>query len=482
MRWVVAIWLALLWSAHAEPSRVTLEVDTQPVRLGFVSAPMVVTLQGTDGGAERSDGGIPFTVQSSSPQGEFSASSDPTGIFTTTYMGTITPGSWTSNPLYYRDGASGTPSLSLDAGPALIGDLRTQLISNDSLVDDMESGTLTLTDLPPGRWNAIHQGGTTDRMMRPDPAAAHRGAWGARFVATMPGPNTAYVAAFTGPIAPQFYARCWLRPTLMGGAPNVNLVNIGANGSALIDVNLRGASFESLFVGGFDRFGVYWHDGTDAGMSLETWHLAEFALNGLSTTSGRRRVWVDGALVHDRPSIDYQGVTAYSFEVGLPYQNVGQDSFVGALDLDDCRSSHLPLAERLEVDLAGPLVAGACASAEVTLVDPEGAPAIAPYLVDAGLDVTGVSGGFFDDARCSRPVTSVGIRPTLSQQQVFFQATSVGVASISASHRDFLNATTSVFVDAGLEPSLDVRCGCGASGAQALLILGALPLARRRRR
>lgn len=82
--------------------------------------------------------------------------------------------------------------------------------------DDFETGTLLLSEMPPGRWNSAF-GGATAISMNATAAAAHRGARGMRRVDFGTGAETLAVAHGEPNRSGDYHVRVWMRASSLGG-------------------------------------------------------------------------------------------------------------------------------------------------------------------------------------------------------------------------------------------------------------------------
>ncbi|MGA9523587.1 MAG: putative Ig domain-containing protein, partial [Myxococcaceae bacterium] len=183
------------------------------------------------------------------------------------------------------------------------------------------------------------------------------------------------------------------------------------------------------------------------------WHLLEVAVTGIGTLDGTRTVWLNGQLVRTRSGIDWTdpamrlGLSA----LGQPYS--GDRRFTGVVDFDDFRSSVVPHASRISLDVApGAIQPGDCVPVAVALRDSvTGAVAPAPYDVDVDMGFSGgsgVTGGFFSDPGCSTPTLQLRVASGTTSGIVYFQPDASGSASIIGTQVDFLPATASISVQA----------------------------------
>lgn len=182
------------------------------------------------------------------------------------------------------------------------------------LADDVETGTLQVTESPPGRWTEL-------LILRPSvsmtasPAAAHRGSFGIRVDDQDVGTGSDNVASVEQniPTFAEGYVRAWFRHS--GGAATGDQMLFQFEQS-LGDTELRvRPSMESLQVGRRGT-GSFVYTGGVARVEAGTWHLLELGANGYGTSQGTLRVWVDGALEWTSPTFDLTGVTVTALSLG----------------------------------------------------------------------------------------------------------------------------------------------------------------------
>jgi len=306
--------------------------------------------------------------------------------------------------------------------------------------DDFESGTLS-------GWSALDV--VPGVTFAADPAAAHRGAYGARLVdsdadagaATTQGQLSQTLNPLTGAV----YARFWMRLSSsndQGSFIKVSQLQGTASLSTLTElaVNYPGTELS------FDSFdfssNVETSQHTGRRLDAGEWHLFEFDIEGMGTADGGSRLWLDGDPMGQYAGVNWTGATISQFTLGECW---GDPAWAGTLDFDDPRLSATPLASTLVLTPAtlNPRV-NDCVPVGVGLKDSvAGANAAVPYGFGATLTADG--GGLFASSTCATPVTTAALAPG-QQSQVFFQPHRAGTVWIGVSAIDFLPASATLVV------------------------------------
>ncbi|MFP2911724.1 hypothetical protein ACLESD_43205 [Pyxidicoccus sp. 3LFB2] len=313
------------------------------------------------------------------------------------------------------------------------------------LADDFETGTLVSEDLPPGRWDQAVA--TSPNTVVNGAQGAHRGRRGLTVTdsSSAQGPVVSLVQD-ADTLTSEVHARTWLRLRAVSAYGRIILAQAMP---ALVELRLveqdAGAVWELAARNGPHPSPTY-VSRRGSPVEPERWYLVEFSARGLGTASGEARLWVDGVEQvaplsgRDWSHPEYEFDT---FILGEPWTDTG--TFRGSIDYDDVRVSAAPHASRLE--LRPPVEApSSCLAVDVSLRSTAAqAPAPAPYDTDVALAVTAGEGGFHADAQCDSPVTGTRLPVGTTERRVYFRPTGgEGVATLAASHPDFLSATVTV--------------------------------------
>ncbi|MFP2933465.1 hypothetical protein ACLESO_51625 [Pyxidicoccus sp. 3LG] len=360
------------------------------------------------------------------------------------------------------------------------------------LADDFETGTLRSSEAPPGRWD--HATVISPNRLASGAVGAHRGRYGLTVTdSTSEEGAVVSVVQDQDPLTSELHVRTWLRLRAVSTYGGLVLMQ-----ALPASVELRLLEHEGGLIwelAGRDGPGPNPTYVSRRGSRVETerWYLVELSARGLGTPAGEARLWVDGVEQvaplsgrdwnHPEYEVDV-------FIVGEPWSDTG--TFQGSIDFDDVRVSATPQASRLE--LRRPVEASSgCIAVDVSLRgSASNAPAPAPYDTDVALHVREGEGTFHADGDCRSPVTGALLPAGVSERQVYFRPGGPGgVATLEASHPDFLSARLGVESDGGPESDPDEEeagspwtadLGCAsAPGALVTLPFLLVPWLRRRR-
>jgi hypothetical protein len=311
-----------------------------------------------------------------------------------------------------------------------------------ALSDDLESGTLLTTDMPPGHWTqkTVTSAGSSVAV---DTAARHRGNEGLRVVDNDAdagvGQQDNVLATVAGG-SQDLYLRFWMRLTSSNQLGSFYLGGIGAtlptSGTLISSVSHVFGTGSQL--SGFDRSGN-WTGVAFTNVDWGQWHLVDLSARGIGTGAGARTVWVDGVQVGQQAGQDWSADQAVSVSVGELWSDDGR--FMGTIDFDDIRLGPTPNASVLDIDAgSGDAPVGACLPAIVSLKDSNLALAPAPYDVPVLLDVPGaVPVNYFANPACQSSISLVILDAGTSQATVFFATVSPGMGMVEASYVDFIS-------------------------------------------
>jgi hypothetical protein len=328
-------------------------------------------------------------------------------------------------------------------------------VQAQSFEDDVETGNLVT---PGGNWT----GATTPvsaNTITASTAAAHRGSYGVRLTDNN---NTANAGDQnnlefeSADAAPDYYWRGWMRltPTNTVGefTPIELLCNDGSNSIALVDISVTYPSAAFILEGDFNGGAGSSRTVTTAIASAGTWNLVEVVMHGIGTTSGSRRLLVNGVSRAYHSNLNFTSASygkINQMNIGASWSN--DRRWTGTIDFDDVRASTSDLASSLRVTAGGASYqAGTCIALTLGLRESVAAAAAhAPYAVQTSLNVSGVTGSFFSNSGCTTPITTLTIPSGVSLAPTsYFRATSSGTAVVTASHADFLTSTLNLTITA----------------------------------
>ena len=350
---------------------------------------------------------------------------------------------------------------------------------------DFESGVVTK---PAGPFDIVD---VTDpaNTFAAEPAAAHRGQFGARLVESGQPAGVAWAAAaklsgvtYLGRV----HARLWVRLNASVPASSTFLM-LSCGGLSIYGGNSFSAS-------GADAVGF---SGVTSLQSFATglaagWHLVEAEVVGMGSTSGYRRLWLDGELQGQSGTVDLSNQSCSRVSLGLPHSD--SRSYRGSVDFDDVRVGPTLQAQRFSLSLGEDgTAAGGCMTGQVLLVDADGAPAPAPYEVDVGVTAIQGDGELSSGASCSEPSTSLRMAAGASSVAFSFRPATDGPLELAAAHPDFLPDEEATVIRPAAQPQplpgddpavlpagsslLRVGCACdGGAGVSLGLPLGLLLL------
>lgn len=317
-----------------------------------------------------------------------------------------------------------------------------------ALLDDgFESGTLLTSDSPAGKWGAKLVAPSCSGAVTAD--AAHQGGRGFAVVDGAGGANLGAQVLLTQSYAPAstVFGRFWFRMTASnqkGSFIFSNLEDVG--GSPMIMLRMKADTRQIQAVSANNLQ-------TEKGVTLPfnpplfSWHLFEFQVDGIGTTTGTAKLWIDGELQATFTN-NFVGLEGRIYSIGEP---VSEDStFTGTLHFDDVRLSSTPLASQWALAALPTLTVGTCAAVTASLrTSLNGAEAPAPHPLTASLSSAGVNGGFYSDSSCTAPITSLAIAAGASSATLYYRPEGSGTVVLTASQVDFLPGSLSVPVSSG---------------------------------
>ncbi|HZN94189.1 MAG TPA: DNRLRE domain-containing protein, partial [Myxococcales bacterium] len=416
----------------------------QRIRVGAPSAPFTLQRQRADDGALIAAGApaLGVTVRSSSAGGAFALS--PAGPWSATLSVNIPAGAADSEPFHYRDAAAGSPLLTASVVPAWVDGTQRVSVSPQLLADDVESGQVPAAS--GGQWSQVSL--QPSCTLSAAAAASHRGSYGLRVAdadgqaGAGPQSSAEYLAA---PVVPDLYFRTWFRysgPNQLGSA---QLMALGAGPLASLSLNLPARTVTGA---GVNAGGAGSSENGALGVGEGTWHLLELVANGVGTTAGVRRTYVDGQINTTATALDWSGLGVDVISAGEPYST--DRRFTATLDFDDLRATTAPQPSRLQVVAPTTIPLAACTPVTVSLRESTlGGLADAPYDLSVGLQLRALPGALFSDSTCSTPITSTPFAQGTRTVTVYVSAFAVGGGVIAASHPDFLEGSDSFSIVTG---------------------------------
>jgi hypothetical protein len=321
--------------------------------------------------------------------------------------------------------------------------------------DDFESGTLLVSEMPPGQWDVMDLAPMTAIVA--DPTAAHRGSVGFKVVDNYAdaGPGEGGNIRKTIPMTTSAYARVWMKmngtSSVVGDIEPITLRETSSNQDlATLQVFPDGG----IQLSGWDQSGYTFTP--VAGLVDGGWQLIELAALNVGTNNGQRRVWIDG-----RPAAmateKWNGRIVDHFVLGGTWEN--DSRWTGTVAFDDVRITDVPPASTLLVTFVDGGAPGDCLGGEISVLDSDGTMAVFPYAADPGIQVTGPAIGPLDStcSMASPPLLAVGNL----LRAVYVRALAPGVVTVTTSHPDFINVSSTLFIngDGGFDAGLTADAG-----------------------
>ncbi|HVE83168.1 MAG TPA: hypothetical protein VND93_09995, partial [Myxococcales bacterium] len=316
-------------------------------------------------------------------------------------------------------------------------------VSSTLLEDDVESGWVAASS--GGQWSQVNV--AAPNALSASTAAAHRGTYGLRLSdadgQTGGGPQ-GFAQYSHAPVTFDYYFRTWFR---YGGANQSGDAELAGIGSGpLAAVSLTPA--RTVRASGATDAGVVTSETGSAAVAQDSWHLLELFANGISTTAGVRRTYVDGVLNTTASGQDWSGLTADVIAVGEPFSADRQ--LVGTLDFDDLRATTVLPASHLSVAAPTTVPLNACTPVTISLRESTLNTTVdGPYDLTASLRLEGVSGALFADSTCAQPTTSASFPLGVRSTTVYLSPFAIGGGTVVASHPDLLDGRDAYSVVTG---------------------------------
>jgi uncharacterized protein (TIGR03382 family) len=340
--------------------------------------------------------------------------------------------------------------------------------------DDFEQGALLGPTSP---WSTMRL--VPGNTFAADPAAAHRGQFGARLV------DAVTVGAARGEgvletaqqrLNGDVYLRFWARASLTGTDTVYLCTIISERSLDWAELELR-LPAQELMLAGYESDAGFHQLKSSVQPAVSEWHLYEIAVQSAGTRRAGRSLWVDGTLSAQETELDQSNGDIGAIDVGETWADVRAAQ--GTLDFDDVRISLAPPASRLAVDAAADAGASECLPVKLSLLDSSGKPAFAPYDVVVELSANPAA-AFFIDSTCRGSTRSAIVSTDQPRTTAYVQPLQGGELTLTAQHPDFLAGSATLSVSP--PRSLTAGCGCGSNTTQAALAAVMLVGWRRRRR
>lgn len=332
--------------------------------------------------------------------------------------------------------------------------------ASGNLFYDAETNTVLTSDNPAGPFDS-RDGSTPAVTITSAAAAAHRGSYGLRYLdndATSGLGSTRYLNIQNLLTSASAYrARFW-----------IHFRSSSTNGESVLFLIRSGGTFISEFrydpqtgrlgVAGDNNVGAWSFNRGTTNYRDNAWHLVEFVTTGIGTSSGARRLYVDGTLEAQMTGVNMTGFSPQTAAIGGILVD-GRTGTGTVIDFDDVRVSPNLQGSTLRVT-ASNAVAGNCTATAIGLLNTEnGALTTAPYAVVANLTVSGVSGQYFSNPGCTTAATTATIPQGSSSTVTYFRATTAGTATLGANNVDFLSGSAPATISAAAPSRLVYTTG-----------------------
>ncbi len=358
-----------------------------------------------------------------------------------------------------------------------------------SFEDDAETGTVTIDETPPGRWEYVVV--APGCSFTSTAAAAHRGTRGlsANDAAggTGRGRQAQASVEITPPVTGEYHLRFWFRLANSNSAGNLYIAALEGPLQDLVSMEVVATSGQ-VKVGGYRKGGtsepsIVWigrPTATPYSINDTSWRLVELSARGIGTSNGTRELRIDGVALDVMTGIDWSTWSATDINLGEFWAD--PLSFQGTLHFDDVRGDTQSHATSLRVDTLPTIPANECVPMAVSLQSSEGEPRAAPYAFDAALTFEGPGDTFFEDAACQTVTTRAAFPKGALFAAVYVKAGQQGETTISASYVDFLRGSATVMItpplvvdagtDAGFEDDAGTDPGADAGDPDAGMLDG----------
>jgi hypothetical protein len=285
------------------------------------------------------------------------------------------------------------------------------------------------------------------------PEAAHRGAQGLRLVdndGTSGRSTQGYVNIDLNQSTGDYFVRFWLRfdPKDPTGAATLSGL-LTDNSNVIIQTGYRHPD-GVMTLGGSGVRGDFIAN-SSAGVVVDgDWHLVEYAMEGMGTPNGARRIWLDGKEQATHQFVDWSDAGFAPRILNLGQVNSSDPAYVGFVDFDDLRAGPVRWANRFAFTFPAKIAQGTCvpASVRVAATNPASnvAATLEPLTVELGLGAD--DGLLFRDAACTEGLSTVTITAGTKQAGFHVRALGEGALALTAHHVDFLPSPGTMTVEA----------------------------------
>lgn len=290
----------------------------------------------------------------------------------------------------------------------------------------------------------------------PAAACAHRGDAGLRFVDNVSNASAGCEAPLSADNFPPFQGsatfRAWMRLDAANGGTFLAIASLHRFGSPpAASFNLAtDVSPPTVHVSGFDRLQVASQEGSSQVFTLAAWHLVELQLEGVGTSAGVRRSYLDGVQLTTRSGLDLMGSNTALMITGFTYAD--PRSFTGTLCVDDVRLGTRLSASHLR--LTGPSTPGVgrCTPVRADFLDSSDAGA--PLGATTAFTASSAAGVFVDLA-CAQPFGTVVLDAGADGFDLFVRPTAAGPGQLLLQGDDLLASPPLAFVAVDAGPLTD---------------------------
>lgn len=343
--------------------------------------------------------------------------------------------------------------------------------SSGRFFDDFESGTELLSEVPPGKWDR-RANNDASVTLDSSTSAAHRGLRGLRLddnqSSTAAAQRVDLEVDNLGQSSASVRFRSWIR-FQNTTTPNADYflfaTMMNSSNSFILEMGFYPNS-NRLYLAGRDRNAAYTFEIATPALSSGTWYLVESVLLGIGTANGTRRLYINGVLEAQRTGIDLTGVSVARLRVGQVFAQRGD--FVGRVDFDDLRTSWVPQASRIELNLL-PAAVGACTPVTASVLGSEDSTALTtPISETVSLNSNGTV-RLFTTSACSGAGTlssTLTIAPGATTSNTVYAKTTgtVPPPALTATPTDLIPRTqvfSTTVLSQGSACSSDLSCASG---------------------
>jgi hypothetical protein len=322
-----------------------LSTETPPGRFARISSPIRTTYSDNGGQPIIAERDLQVRV-AAVPRAAVLGANAQAGSWLEELALIIPAGASTSDPFFVR---SPEMRLALDMeGPDGLRGTQVLTMDSFSISDDFELGTL---QIGPGAWEILQIDETGDQLLV-DAQAARKGNYGLRVVdandngGVVSRGSEVILRYDLAPHEGDRHFRGWMRVSQLGSVGMSAVLSLvgsqgpGAPGQSLVDLWLNLVDGR-IHAAGYDATGYYQDDPLGPVLVEDTWYRVDVSVFGVGTSSGERRLSIDGALVSSAPAQDFSGFIFTEDHLGLPWSE--DKRFTGTIDWDDVRTSPQPI-------------------------------------------------------------------------------------------------------------------------------------------